>query len=75
MKLCVNIYPKVIRDLNIIGNIPGISLKKPRKVPEICQSRKVGTLWIVWRTKTETDTIIYCGPARKKQLIGNWEIE
>ena len=31
MNLYVNVYPKVVKDLNIIGNIPGIFLKKPGK--------------------------------------------
>ena len=35
---------KVIGDLNIIGNVPEIFLKKTRKTMEFCQSRKVGTM-------------------------------
>ena len=35
MKLCVSIYPKVIGGLSIIGNIPGIFLKKHGKIMEI----------------------------------------
>ena len=31
MKVYVNIYPKVVGDLNINGNIPGILLKKLEK--------------------------------------------
>ena len=50
MNLYVNIYPKVVRDLNIVGNIPGIFLKITWKnhgnTMEFCQFGNVGTLRI-----------------------------
>ena len=42
MKLYINIYPKVIEGLNIIGNIPGIFLKKNWKYHGILSVRKCG---------------------------------
>ena len=45
MKLYINIYPKVIGDLNIIGNIPGIFLKKPGKIMEISWNFVSPEMW------------------------------
>ena len=45
MNLYVNIYPKVVRDLNIIGNIPGIFLKKPGKIMEISWNFVSSEIW------------------------------
>ena len=45
MNLYVNIYPKVVRDLNIIGNIPGIFLKKPGKIMEISWNFVSSEMW------------------------------
>ena len=45
MKLYVNIYPKVIGGLNIIGYIPGIFLKKLGKIMEISWNFVSPEMW------------------------------
>ena len=44
MNRYVNIYPKVVRNLNIIGNIPGIFLIKSGNIIEFCQFGNMETL-------------------------------
>ena len=57
MKLYVNIYPKVIGGLNIIGNIPGIFLEKNWKYHGIFVSSEMWEPLDYYQITTITTTV------------------